>query len=132
MKLKKLANIIDWLTDVVIWTPDSISDEEPAFEGVWMDIPFFYMDMKIGRPDGDTDEPIYIYADKNGKAKMVINLIENEEPKTSPTCSEHNKCNQCKYYEGVHNCPGHAPCSYLNCNVMWDGYCSHFKSEVEK
>lgn len=38
------------------------------------------------------------------------------------------QCNQCKYYEGVHNCQGHAPCSYHAIGgVMSDWYCSQFE-----
>ena len=40
------------------------------------------------------------------------------------------KCNQCKYYEGVHNVQGHAPCSYHNSGgVLWDWYCSQFEAD---
>lgn len=42
----------------------------------------------------------------------------------------HDKCNQCKYYEGVHNVQGHAPCSYHKIGgVLWNWYCSQFESE---
>lgn len=34
-------------------------------------------------------------------------------------------CNQCKYYEGVHNVPGHAPCSYWKTGgVLYSWFCS--------
>lgn len=82
MKLKELTPLIDWLTHVVIWTEDSISDEEPAFEGVWMEIPWIYMDMKIGRPQGETEEPIFISRKENtNEPIMVINLLRREEVK---------------------------------------------------
>ena len=43
------------------------------------------------------------------------------------------KCNQCKYYEGVHNIQGHAPCSYHNSGgVLWDWYCSQFEADKEE
>jgi len=36
-------------------------------------------------------------------------------------------CNRCKYYEGVHNVQGHAPCSYWNKGaVLWNDSCSYF------
>ena len=80
MKLKKLANMIDWLTHIVIWTEDSVNDEEPAWEGYWMNIPWVYMNMKIGRPAGETEEPIYISRKENSNEPiMVINLLEREE-----------------------------------------------------
>ena len=35
------------------------------------------------------------------------------------------RCNQCRYYEGVHGVPGHAPCSFWKSGgVMHDWYCS--------
>ena len=35
------------------------------------------------------------------------------------------RCNQCEYYEGVHNVQGHAPCSFWNLGgVMWNDFCS--------
>lgn len=34
------------------------------------------------------------------------------------------RCNQCKHYEGVHDVPGCAPCSFWGIGgVMWDDYC---------
>ena len=43
------------------------------------------------------------------------------------------QCNQCKYYEGVHNCQGHAPCSYPHTGgVLWNGYCSQFEGGDKK
>ena len=38
------------------------------------------------------------------------------------------KCNRCKYYEGVHNVQGHAPCEYHKIGgVLWNWYCSQFE-----
>ena len=35
------------------------------------------------------------------------------------------RCHQCKYYEGVHNVQGCAPCSFWNLGgVMWKDFCS--------
>lgn len=45
-------------------------------------------------------------------------------------CSDNNSrnCCNCKYYEGVKNSPGHAPCSFWNSGgVMWDDFCSRFE-----
>lgn len=42
------------------------------------------------------------------------------------------KCNQCKYYEGVHNVQGHAPCEYHKIGgVLWNWYCSQFEADKE-
>ena len=76
MKLKKLIKLIDFLTTVNIYTSDQEDDESPAYEGLVFDIPWVYMDMKIGRVD-DPDEPIFIYTDDKGKSVMVINLIDD-------------------------------------------------------
>lgn len=38
-----------------------------------------------------------------------------------------HRCNKCKFYEGVHNVMGHAPCSLWKISgVMWNDYCSRF------
>ena len=35
------------------------------------------------------------------------------------------RCKDCKYYEGVHNIQGHAPCTYWKSGgVLWDWFCS--------
>lgn len=40
------------------------------------------------------------------------------------------KCNECKYYKGVHKVQGHAPCSYHTIGgVMWDWYCLQFEAD---
>ncbi len=58
----------------------------------------------------------------------VCELID-ELPPVTP---EPNRCNQCKYYEGVHDVQGHAPCSFLKCGgVLWDWYCSNYESYKE-
>ena len=47
-----------------------------------------------------------------------------------PVQSKQNRCNQCKYYDGVHNVQGHAPCSFLKCGgVLWDWYCSNYEPQ---
>ena len=34
------------------------------------------------------------------------------------------RCNQCRFYEGVHNVQGCAPCAFRGIGaVMWDDYC---------
>ena len=35
------------------------------------------------------------------------------------------RCNECKYYQGVHGVMGHAPCSKWNVGgVLYNDYCS--------
>ena len=48
--------------------------------------------------------------------KKGISLVMNKQ------------CNKCKYYYGVHDCPGHAPCTFWNIGgVMYNDYCSRFE-----
>lgn len=38
------------------------------------------------------------------------------------------RCNKCKYYHGVHNVSGVAPCDFWNIGgVLWKDYCSRFE-----
>ena len=77
MKFKKWMKCIDPIVDVIIWTQDD--DEEPAFEGSLLDMPWYYMDFQISRADGDCEEPIYIseHTNKYGNKMpcVVVNLI---------------------------------------------------------
>ena len=51
--------------------------------------------------------------------KLAIEALE-EKPR--------GKCNQCRYYEGVHDVLGHAPCSWWETgSVLWNDYCSRFE-----
>lgn len=41
-------------------------------------------------------------------------------------------CNQCKYYMGVHNVQGHAPCSKKGIpGVLWNDRCDQFQTAKE-
>lgn len=55
-------------------------EDEPIWEGSPLDIPWVYAEKKIGRPDGDTEEPIWIYNKENEYGVtitiIVINIIE--------------------------------------------------------
>jgi hypothetical protein len=55
-------------------------------------------------------------------------LKELKEYKSKP------KCNQCKYYEGVHGVKGHAPCKKFGLGgVLWNDMCpvGEFVKEVK-
>ena len=57
------------------------------------------------------------HARKMEKAKRLAIKALEEQPVY---------CNQCIYYEGVHNVQGHAPCSFWHSGgVLWNDYCSH-------
>lgn len=34
------------------------------------------------------------------------------------------RCNDCKWYQGVHGVQGHAPCERFNKQVLWNDFCS--------
>lgn len=55
----------------------------------------------------------------------ALSLLKVQEP-VKPN-GEQYQCNKCKFYQGVHNVRGHAPCSFWNIGgVMWNDYCSRF------
>ena len=62
---------------------------------------------------------------------LFVEMITRKNvPPVTPQELIREKCNQCKYYEGVHNVQGHAPCSYHKIGgVLWNWYCSQFESE---
>lgn len=35
------------------------------------------------------------------------------------------RCNDCKWYQGVHSVQGHAPCEWFNKQVLWNDFCSN-------
>lgn len=35
------------------------------------------------------------------------------------------RCNDCKWYQGVHRVQGHAPCEWFNKQVLWNDFCSN-------
>ena len=35
------------------------------------------------------------------------------------------RCNECKWYQGVHGVQGHAPCEWFNKQVLWSDFCSN-------
>lgn len=56
---------------------------------------------------------------------MAIEALKEQRP--------HGKCNQCRYYEGVHGVQGHAPCSFWKLGgVLWNDYCSRYEKEGEE
>lgn len=72
------------------------------------------------------------WSDQLIKVSDAVNIIR-ELPSVMPKEPIHGKCNQCKYYGGVHDVQGHAPCSYHKIGgVLWNWYCSQFESEDKK
>ena len=66
------------------------------------------------------------------KIRTEIQRLREMFEELPPVTLEKKMCNQCKYYEGVHNVQGHAPCSFLKCGgVLWDWYCSNYEPYKE-
>ena len=81
MRLKDLLKVVDPIVDVDIWVDGD--DEEPAFSGSMLDIPWTYLNYKIALPatkENKGELPIYITSHTNDHLVtlpiMVINLME--------------------------------------------------------
>jgi len=58
---------------------------------------------------------------------QAIERIGKLKAQESVKANCEHQCNKCKFYEGVHNVMGHAPCSLWKIGgVMWNDYCSRF------
>lgn len=79
MKLKKWLKYLDPMCDAIVYT-DKTPEGYPAFDGPAFDIPKKYKNMKIGRTDNNSDEPIFIthFINEHGATidRVTINLIE--------------------------------------------------------
>ena len=81
MKLKKWLKYLEPMVDAVIFT-NKCKEDEPAWQGLVLDIPKKYKNMKIGRAEWDnfSDEPIFIthYTNRRGVTleQITINLLE--------------------------------------------------------
>lgn len=80
--------------------------------------------------NADCDELIAVCVLPTEKEFKHLEWLIEKHYKAKP---EPNRCNQCKYYEGVHNVQGHAPCSFLKCGgVLWNWYCSNYEPYKEE
>lgn len=83
----------------------------------------------------DLNNQIMLHKDRFGSLSVPICNIFEDMIRDTPTAKSDKpsgKCNKCKYYEGVHNVQGHAPCSYHNIGgVLWNWYCSQFEEQGE-
>lgn len=76
MKFKKLLKLLDPIGDIIIWSPDD--EEEPEFQGSIIDIPWYFLNYKIGRPNFDKEESIWIadhISENDKRPALVIHLI---------------------------------------------------------
>ena len=82
MKLVDLLKVVDPILDVYIWTQFDTEESGPSFSGSMLDIPWIYLDKKIGFPkDKDEGElPIFITTETNEYGAnlpcMTINIID--------------------------------------------------------
>ena len=77
------------------------------------------------KPEKPSKQPL---SPKNGSS------VEKNKQTNDDTTSKQKiiLCNQCKYYEGVHNVQGVAPCTFWNSRVSWKDFCSRGeKIEIE-
>lgn len=74
MKFKDIINLLDPLSRVVLWIDSQDDDEEPAFDGYIMDIPWIYLDYEI---NAEMDYKIRVSRSKDREEPFfVINLYE--------------------------------------------------------
>lgn len=78
MKLKKLVKLFSFCDSVIIWGSDN---ETPLFEGSILEIPWTFMNYKIGRKNKEDDEePIFTSIQKNKYGAtlpvITINVID--------------------------------------------------------
>ena len=80
------------------WEAIEALGEEPM---VWLDLPSEIAEREQWRSD-----------------VKAIEAVPSAQP-------EIIRCKDCKYYEGVHNIQGHAPCTYWESGgVLWNWFCS--------
>ena len=66
-------------------------------------------------------------------AIQLLKEQQNKREVDTPIKPHIVQCNHCKYYEGVRNVMGHAPCSFWNIGgVLYNDFCSRFKREEEQ
>lgn len=57
-------------------------------------------------------------------------IVERMQKIPAADVVERKSCNTCQWYEGVHNTPGLAPCSFWNIGaVMWNDFCLRWKGK---
>ena len=82
MKLADLLKVVDPILDVHIWTQFDDEESGPSFSGSMLDIPWIYLECKIGFPKGkdEGELPIYVSIDTNKNGVdlpyMAINIID--------------------------------------------------------
>ena len=80
LKLNDVIRLFDPLVRVVVWTDDQDPEddnEEPAYEGSLLDLPWYFLDYEIGSYDPEWDGA-FLFRDSLGEGKgagIVMCLI---------------------------------------------------------
>ena len=85
MKVEKFIRLIDPLTRIIMWNAEDIEIEgedkaEPTYDGYLMNMPWHYLDYKIGRPAGEDEPPVYASnvdhkIGDHKEAAIIINIL---------------------------------------------------------
>ena len=123
--IEEFVNIIDLAPTVEIPTHGTDSNalnaldciERTAAIDALEDTDWYHINKNgelVSGANSNEHEPLFKAAD--------VLMVINELPIVKPDIV---RCNQCKYYEGVHNVMGHAPCSFWKIGgVLWNDFCS--------
>ena len=93
-----------------------------------------YLSICDGDCSGDTSTgippcPFHEFPDIDKEGKMYGGRCRLKEGNdTKP-----HRCDLCKYYEGVHDCQGHAPCNLRKIGfVIWNDQCPRWEAVQEE
>lgn len=69
---------------------------------------------------------VYDIGDAPCRACDIMDVLDAVEDFPAADVRPVVLCRDCKHYQGVHNCQGHAPCDYWGIGgVLWNDFCSH-------
>lgn len=87
-QLKDIIRLIDPLSHVALWVNDEdwADDEEPAFEGSAMDVPWIYLDFYLYKDEKKDVYPMMSAVTENKGDLLVINLVEKEKSTMEEEC----------------------------------------------
>ena len=90
-QLKDIIKLIDPLSYVALWVNDEdwVDDEEPAFKGTVMDIPWVYLDFYLYKDEKEDIYPLSPRITETGKDLLVINLVEKEKTEVRESCGSY-------------------------------------------
>ena len=80
MKLSELLDVLDPLSDMVVWTKDQeeLEEEDPAFKGIALDCPYWLSKCSLYKGLDEGDHMISVRRDSNrDKAVLVVSVKED-------------------------------------------------------